>query len=693
MYDGYTSLLTQLQRPESTTTKEITILTLTRIFLLTHGQPTLLREITTPSLAPFVTSCLSLVTWKDPENESKATDVHSPLLNIVLLSFSRLVPNHPASLRPFSGRLRSLIAPLLAPTPSTLLNAERQPESRFLPASSTVGLGQRLHALLPTCAAKGGSSDEWSKYVVLILQNINRIENLVFRGVIRHQTSSSNRAASAEDTVADDAVDDLQLPPWQGIHAGCERLVGLVQLLQAYLATKTTATISIPLGAIFAVLEQILSVFAPDYSQSRGAEMQLNPAVSREERDALYSMLPSIHTAAVECFSLLMARASYNAMSFASVALDQISWLFQRTRTTSSSRIAMYNLLSQIIGVIGASASVENVTHMSRIIRKASHDLIPPNEGIKQPSVPRDSQTSKVAKSNPDSYLNNSKAKSPSNRRPPKQLQEAALRLLTLSTATLPAEKFSVSLRHEMDRVAVLLQDERLMQASVLNPARSQGGAPLPTLLPFLSRAHPASLGTEALLRPRMPSIRNRRGEIENEFSEDEMSVGLPSDRFEEPDTMARTSMSIDPATLSASGRSMVDASMSGAIADSVLPPESPKRPLETQTPFYQNSLFDTIGEPVQKRPRLESEELTELVASSDDIVQKQVEPDTFIPAFDRTPPPPVIGVPEEAENEEDDSDLDSNGSINIPPIIVGSDFEDDDSEEGDGDVDMTSAL
>ena len=72
----------------------------------------------------------------------------------------------------------------------------------------------------------------------------------------------------------------------------------------------------------------------------------------------------------------------------------------------------------------------------------------------------------------------------------------------------LPSETLSKSLRRGLDRTAILCQHQDSLLATVLNPPPSSSQQPSSSLLPFLARAQPASLGTEALLRPRLPSFR-----------------------------------------------------------------------------------------------------------------------------------------------------------------------------------------
>ena len=685
------------------------ILTLTRIFLLTHGQPTLLRELTTPSLAPFASSCLNCVNLKAAKGDGKVTDVHSPLLSTVLQSFIKLIPNHPASLRPYVNQMRTALAPLLAPTPSSLLN-EDSLHIRTLPPQEMTGVARRLHALLPHCAAKNGSSDEWSKYVNLTLADIQRTADIVFRGVVEAQMQTRpgndfNTTNTSSDEVEDTTVDELQFPPWRGIYAGCERLTGLLQLLQAYIATKTVATVTVPIGEICAALERLLSIYAPPHSRSRGNEMQTNPAVSREERDAMYSMLPQIHIAAIDCMSLLIVRASQTAMSIVLEFLGQLSWLFQHTRTTTQSRARIYSVARQIVELVGLSFTAESLSQLSPILRKACRDLLPSSDSKLESSLPNGSKASKPSQTTVSLEIDSSKSQSNAKNWLLRELEVAASRLITISMALLPADKIRNSLRQEMERVAVLMQDEQALLASALNPARGSKSTPHASMLPLLQRLHPTSMSTEALVRPRMPLV-GKGIVVNDDLLESEEEIASLPEEGGPVDEPIQSTHSLDAVPLAILPEEHTPTSLSNKpqaehssennsqqTQGNTASVESPKRPRAAEPAETSADAISTIIEPTSKRPRLDTDPTTAIRQAPN---SNELAPDAELPnpiIGTRDSPPPVAEDPRAAEKAAGSGDEDSEGSFEIPPIVFDSEMseDEDEGEEEDEDDDMTN--
>lgn len=110
-------LLGILTKPDPPTSKKLCIITLTRIFILTREYPTLVREITTPSLPAFVQAALQVTSSNAPAG----------LLQIVLESFNQLLPRHPTIFRSYLKQLNQLLAATVAPTPSSTLSPEQTP--------------------------------------------------------------------------------------------------------------------------------------------------------------------------------------------------------------------------------------------------------------------------------------------------------------------------------------------------------------------------------------------------------------------------------------------------------------------------------------------------------------------------------------------------------------------------------------
>ena len=500
-------ILGLLTKPEPVATKRLALLTLTRIFVLTQGQQTLAREITTPLLPGFINACISNITLKGTAQGSPKLDAAAPLLQTILQAIVKLLPHHPASFRPFAGKLKALLAPILAPTPSHESKHAAQKKPEDIPPEQTTALAQRLYALLPTCAPRNTSGEEWSKSLDTVLSNIHETADHVFRAVRETgvtRGSSSSKSVSYDGTLSHCVEDSLALPRWRGIYAGCERLVSLLQLTQAYVASASASEINIPIGSLFHTLNRILSVVE---IRSRGQESDMiNSEVSRDEREGLWSCLPAIHAAAVDTIWTVSERLGITAMSVAATILEQLMWVFALEQQDLGLRRSTYRVVDQIVRLIGPSMSKDQVALLGPVLQHACKDILPSNRPVPSTAAgPNGTKTSKT--DNVDSYLNRS-CDGPLNSEDSQSAAPEAKVLVRLALASLPSEHIPKPLRRDLDRTAVLSQDHNALAASVLNPPLGTSQAPAASLLPFLARAYPGALETEALLRPRLPFFR-----------------------------------------------------------------------------------------------------------------------------------------------------------------------------------------
>jgi pre-rRNA-processing protein RIX1 len=207
-------LLGVLNKPDPPATKKLCIITLTRIFILTREYPTLIREITTPSLPALVQSSLQIANAKAPAS----------LLQTILESFNELLPRHPTIFRTYLKQIHPLLARLLAPTPSNKLGQEEIPGTKLETTAGVVQAAQQLFVQTSSCAPKGASSDEWEKSLKTTVSSAHRVADRVFRAVIE-DWQPSKRDATTNGHILDDEVQDLEpqdmaLPPWSGLFAG-----------------------------------------------------------------------------------------------------------------------------------------------------------------------------------------------------------------------------------------------------------------------------------------------------------------------------------------------------------------------------------------------------------------------------------------------------------------------------------------
>jgi pre-rRNA-processing protein RIX1 len=170
-----------------------------------------------------------------------------------------MLPRHTTIYRPFTSQIRLAIRPFLAPTSSDDLFV-----SRSLNESS-----QRLAVLLHQTAPKNAGGEEWGKAVRDLVHSVHRTADHVFRAVVEDWESAAGYSAKAVDvnqllSGGGKAAEDL--PQWTGIHAGVERLTGMLEFLAEYFRSETSTPVAIPLASILDVVTRMLSIAVPPAS-------------------------------------------------------------------------------------------------------------------------------------------------------------------------------------------------------------------------------------------------------------------------------------------------------------------------------------------------------------------------------------------------------------------------------------------
>lgn len=520
-----------LQKKDSSTTRKLCIVTLTKIFSLTRSHQSLVREITTPSLPGFITSCLNLAKF-GASNDVWESNVRGSLTHTVLQALVELLPNHPTSFRPFVAQIRSMILPLLACTPSDVSNQSKEDNrdvlSKCIPKSMAQD-ARRLFVLLTVCAPKNTCDEEWARLLHTVVDTTHKTADLVCRAIYEDWDISTRRlqagvvtSRSSAEIVNDQDAGLMGLPGWNGIHAGLERLNGLLQTLQSFLSTPMPATITLPVGAILDLLNRLLSVLQPlNSSNSR-----LNPEIGRDEREGLWIGLPQTHVSAMEVLSLLVSRLGQGFASLAHGVLEEILWVFQREYTDYEIRRTTYGLATQILTRFGHSLPKSLSHPLAKCIKSCCEDLLP---SYKEPTI----IAAIPANGTKKSFHNGSSIDADSFLKPTKadleivsastELQTTAAIFLSVTLSSLPHSFLSFSIRTQIDRTAVLTQNKQSMIASVLNPpTKRKGGRESSSIMPLLARSFPECMEVEALIRPRMPVLQQRRNEIGEIESDDE---------------------------------------------------------------------------------------------------------------------------------------------------------------------------
>ena len=478
------------------------MITLTRIFLLTYDHQSLVREITTPALAGFIASCINL---------AQETETHGSLRLIILEGLCELIGLHPTLFRPFLAQLQTLTLLLIAYTPS-----EENPEYHVNPVSTPVAeSARRLYVLLHVCSPKNTAGDEWTRSFQSTLTTAQRTADKVFRAIVEDRMVSPGISAVENVDIFHGMMDDhglgtLNLPSWTGIYAGIERLDGLLRTLQAFIATKTSVSVVLPLSSMMELIDRVLSACRPT------KDSRIRPDVGRDERDGLAAGLPQLHLSAIDLLSLMVLRMGSASAALVHPALEQIFWVLDDENDVDEIRLAAYRILAYVLTKFGPSIPNSLAKPIARCLVLACEDIMPLQENLQgeEASVMNEKQSGHEASTiNTDSYLKRKTAQRTVSSAP-SVVQAAARELIPLALARLPDGFLSEVVRIQIDSTSIVIDYREAMLASVLRTGTNkQGQRTNSSILPFLARAHPGDLGVEALLRPQLPLLQSRRTE------------------------------------------------------------------------------------------------------------------------------------------------------------------------------------
>ena len=488
------SIITILGKPDPVSTKKLCVITLTRIMLLTQGHQSLMREVTNPHIPAFITACLSCLTGVSDAN----------LASVILQALGELLPYHPSSFRPFVVQIKMCVLPLIAATPA---NTGREPsQAKIIMDENVADNSRRLFILLCYSAPKKTESEAWAGLLRHVVDALHATADRVFRSLVEDRDSSfsspQHMTQSASEKVRSAQADVLGLPGWTGIDAGIERLEGLLKILKAFFCTATRFTVASPVGLVIGILNRVLSLIVPaNVSQTSG---HINQDFGRDERDSLLLALPKIHALSLGILSSVTGRLGVSGISFYASTLQHLR-VVNVDDADVAVRMAVYKYLEQVLNLFGLSTPLRFKATLSECVRHCCKDLL--QQLRTNHSDPTDHQRS----SNEMLYTNGNIDSRPFslNRQPP--LQEAQLgaeKLLPLLISHLPNDYLANSARIQIDQTAVLTHNEETMLVSTLYaPERDKESTAAASILPFLARASPISKSTEALIRPRMPTV------------------------------------------------------------------------------------------------------------------------------------------------------------------------------------------
>jgi pre-rRNA-processing protein RIX1 len=514
-------LLALLGKNDSVSTKKLCLIAITRIFSLTQRYPTLVREITTPLLPSFITMCLNLIKPNTARVGDATSTIPSPFLEPVFRSLSELLPYHPTIFRPFTPRLNSIALSLIGDASTPFVIAD---------------LASDIVTALHFSASKNAAAAEWTQTCKAVILSCHTAADLTFRSVIEDWECSEEIGPPASiDKDYSRAIharepDAFGLAAWIGVHYGIQRLVRLLRLLMKLLSRQTAQPVSFQIGLIIDLTTRLTAVTAMQGPRASQFSVRLNAEVGRDERDELWVELPTLHIATLDLLSTILESFSGAALPIARIIFDQAIDVFNAEQRDEGLRIAAYKLTEQLLCLVGSSLNRSDVNMLTPVVKGCCADLI--SQGQSEVMPTNGSRPNGSAPIDADSFVKQQKESfqfNPLGKR--QEVHCAAFRLLPCFLSTLPANAVPHSLRTEIDRTAILTQNAKAMLASVLKPPFANVGqyAP-PSIMPFLARTSSGSLDIEALLRPRMPLIRDDNRPTNSDVDVSEEGEGVESE-------------------------------------------------------------------------------------------------------------------------------------------------------------------
>ena len=491
------SLISILGKSDPSPTKKICVLTMTRIFTLSHHDQQIVREVTTPALPGFITACLKLL--------ANAEDFG--LSTMIIQALLELLPRHPASFRPFVAQIQLLLTPYIASTPSNLDYGPRDEKGLSVATAPQVYQCRCLYVRLTSCAAKDKSGEEWTKLLNAAIHEVHFTCDRVFRAFEEDWSGADHLKSHVRDHDPGDlsqiaqcaANGSLSLPPWRGIVAGMERLDGLLNLLQCFLICATSSAVTLPVGSVLDVILRILYVAV--------LEDHVNPAVDRNERELLRISLPSIQSSTLDLSALLIRRLGHGSAGFVPGIFEPVFSASARSWSSDKWRKAYARFLTQVLDLFGPSMLPYLSAPLSHDISRFCSDALA-SCSLDQVEPAR-SHT--VVSYNTKSAIDT---------------DDEVLILSRTALLRLPSTYLTGSARKDIERFAILSGDKEALLAATLNPRTKQKARRQnPSLLPFLTREHQHAPETEALIRPRMVPVVGSSRSLDQIYGHEEDDV------------------------------------------------------------------------------------------------------------------------------------------------------------------------
>ncbi|KAJ8132354.1 hypothetical protein O1611_g1272 [Lasiodiplodia mahajangana] len=668
-------LISIIKKKNPVVTKDLCIVTLTKIYTLMHEYPTLMREIVTPTLPDFANACLQIL---KPPVSSKVGKAPYSLVETIFEAISTLVPLHPTTLRQFSAKFRTEIRPFLVPTST---------ENVLIP-STLQASSRRLAIRLHMTAAKGGDSADWTRHVEELAKTLHSTADQVFRAIQETWESTSGYRSQPVNFNAEPqggGDDPSQLPRWVGVQAGGERIIGLLNFIGEYLHCHTRVAITVPLTVLVDITSRISSIRPPSSGREKH-DSGMNPAIGREERDELLTVLPEIQVAAIKMHIALVQRLGKNYIPLAQESLDQALRIVQFTYRLPQARAAIFMLVKEILHLCGPTLPKFTVESLGLLMKCCCRDLLGAAGYLPKPkpqsSALQNGQKPKTISQNADAFLPGKAQDDMISVSLSAEHLSAAEALLTTLFNHLPQQHIPSSLRSQMLKTAILCRNRDAQVASILHPARDRSGRTPQVILPYLTQQFPRDESVEILRFNFRPMATGPSGE----FMEADDAMAMDEDEQTQPESRTNGfsfGQGFDtqhPSAFAAPAPAAQFKASSPIPMRSAEPVQTPflARPLETQ---IQSVSETTVVEPPHTSTsslKRKNEDATAEISLSK-RVEIEVEAATFPTSSNtnnKAPPPAPVDRADGGENESSDDE-----SVHLN-MELDSDDDDEDEDE-----------
>lgn len=615
-------------------------------------------------MASFVEACLQII---KPPASGAPLRLPTSLVETVVDALATLVPLYPATLRPTGNQMREAVGRYVAPTSSDNY-VVTQPLSRA---------SRRLLISLHHTAPKNGSSEEWTKTFNGFINVSHATADQIFRAVQESWESAvgyNAQRVSVDGEPSGGGSSTEEFPSWSGLVAGSERLVGLLELIADCFRCPTRTPVAIPLGAVMDLVSRVSLLMPPAPGQDD--RYQLNPAIGREEKDQLWSVLPDIHVATSQLLLSIVQRLGRSVICLARDMLDQMARMFRSTRHIPSGHKTAFLLAKELLLITGPTLDKLTADSLGLLIQACCRDLLDVAGYTQEPKQDPTPATNgakgtkgKAPSGNADAFLAPQSKLAAVLVADPAH-QAVAGELLTVLLSRLPQRHLSPDSRGLIDRTAILCHNKDAMLASCLYPYKDKNGRYYPSILPFLIRQFPQDQEVEVL----RSNLRAPKASSHETF---DPNSGLEA-LLEEPN---------EEMTFGLIGDSELQLRPSGGdekAAEIVIPTFLPNVDVESEArPFVPQEtakLGSSAAEPDQTSPwGLAQSPLKRKGDELDSGVSKRLEKGKDVEMPLKPAPAPVQEVA-----AEDDNDSDSEGSVQIDMTFDDEDEDEDEDEGGD---------